>query len=805
MNMWFTKLIKQFFFWVDKIVFNLISKIYDLLLTIARTSVLTQADIADMADRIYKLLAIFMIFKVTLSLITYVVNPDDFSDKSKGVGKLTTNIIISLAMLILTPYIFSYAYQIQTIILEDNSLATLIFGGNTEEENSFFNSAGDDMAYITMNAFITPNYSLEGLHECTDLFERNSEGKIEFNQTCYDALNSYVDGTNFTSTTLANYKAAIENNSLGLLLRQDLVLATAEDNTEFVFEYTFIFSTVVGVVVILLLITFCMDVAVRSLKLALLQLIAPVPILSYVDPKSGKDGMFKKWYEMCFKTYLSLFIRLLALYFAVYIISRVADLKLVDIVTGAYQTGFLLSIFIIIGALMFAKDLPKMLEGLGIKLDGGGKFFLNPLKKLEEQALGGKKIVSMGKGLAAAGLASGAAFATNLATTGSRFKNAKGFWGKTGALFSSVGGAIGAGRRGIVGAFKGEKFGKNFTNSYSGAMKAKQDRAKRNQQSIGAFERFGYKINQTVGGLSYTDKVKNQVSNIEEGKGDKTGFTAALKQKYGDTYGETRSRELEGSVYFKKSTKALETDKKTMKSKQEHIGSVLKGKDTIEALVSKDRGNVKAMERNVKAVEARTDADYISGKYGSLVQRYEKYMIDEGLADKYTDPATSDDERNKILSQLAAKARNDDRKVAKEQYDKEIAKTIVEDLSDPNEKAAANKVFGELKAEVLSTEDEELIKEFNKIVKFDADGNVLVEGDSKEEKTATMMKIIDAFGTGSTGIIRHNASRVNAAITSEASLIDDILDARNIQSSDLQNSEEARHKEIVANSVGSGK
>ena len=62
--MWFTKLIKQFFFWIDKIVYNFIPAIYDLLLDIARTSILTQADIADMADRIYKLLAIFMIFKV---------------------------------------------------------------------------------------------------------------------------------------------------------------------------------------------------------------------------------------------------------------------------------------------------------------------------------------------------------------------------------------------------------------------------------------------------------------------------------------------------------------------------------------------------------------------------------------------------------------------------------------------------------------------------------------------------------------------------------------------------------------------
>ena len=75
-------------------------------------------------------------------------------------------------------------------------------------------------------------------------------------------------------------------------------------------DYKFVFSTVVGVVVVLLLINFCMDVGLRSIKLSFLQLVAPIPILSYVDPKSGKDGLFKKWYEMCFKTFLSLFIRI---------------------------------------------------------------------------------------------------------------------------------------------------------------------------------------------------------------------------------------------------------------------------------------------------------------------------------------------------------------------------------------------------------------------------------------------------------------------------------------------------------------
>lgn len=124
--MWFAKIIRQFFFMIDSIIYNGITDIYRLLIDISRTSVLSQSSIQSIANRIYELLAIFMVFKIIFSLIMYVVNPDDFSDKSKGVSKIGINIVISLSLLVLTPYIFSYAFQIQNIILEDNSLGTLI-------------------------------------------------------------------------------------------------------------------------------------------------------------------------------------------------------------------------------------------------------------------------------------------------------------------------------------------------------------------------------------------------------------------------------------------------------------------------------------------------------------------------------------------------------------------------------------------------------------------------------------------------------------------------------------------------------
>lgn len=442
-NMWFQTLMRQFFFNVDKIVYSFISKIYDLLITIARTSILSQADILDMADRIYKLLAVFMVFKVTFSLIMYVVNPDDFSDKSKGVGKLGTNIVISLALLILTPYIFNYSYQLQTIILEDNSLAALIFGDDKKSSNSFA-SAGDSMAYITMSPFFTVNISINELQDCIQLTTKNSENVV-FNDDCSNSLkNLTTDNENFTETTLNNYINGVNVGNLNLMFRQDLAVATDKDKENYIMDYNYIFSTVLGVIVVLLLLTFCLDVAVRSIKLAFLQLIAPIPIISYVDPKSGKDGLFKKWYKMCFSTYISLFIRLLAIYFAAYIISRIDNM--VDIIDGSYVSNSIVKIFIIIGALMFAKQLPKMLEGLGFKLDGG--FTLNPLRKIEKDALGGQILKKPNDMLARAGKGLVMSPINGMGTVGKKFiggvdaaRNGKGFkqgWNRThGKLYNN--------------------------------------------------------------------------------------------------------------------------------------------------------------------------------------------------------------------------------------------------------------------------------------------------------------------------------------------------------------------------------
>ena len=58
-----------------------------------------------------------------------------------------------------------------------------------------------------------------------------------------------------------------------------------------------------------------------TFKLIVLYLIAPLPIISYIDPKSSSGGMFDSWLKLTIKTYISIFLTLTAIYFVLAVLS----------------------------------------------------------------------------------------------------------------------------------------------------------------------------------------------------------------------------------------------------------------------------------------------------------------------------------------------------------------------------------------------------------------------------------------------------------------------------------------------------
>lgn len=446
-------LILRFLFaWIDAILAKLITKVYEILMDLANLMLSGDNIVKGIGQRLGLILGIFMLFRLAITLINYLISPDKLKDASKGGAKLITNIIFSLVLLGTVNVIFKEAYKVQKTLINSKIIENVFFG-KSDQQNV-------DIGYYLYSSLFTPNEDAIGSDACSQLwdltyrFSGSGCDIVLHNNLDISAVNAIADAKN----TLSFSKVF-----------SDYSLVTAHTGSitsgEFYFDYTPILSNAVGVIALLILISFCMDLALRAIKLLFLQIIAPIPIISNMDPGKGKDT-FQKWYKECFKTYITVFIRLITINFAVFMLSLIKG-NYKDI----FNNNLLLNIFLIIGCLLFAKQVPKLIEDMfGIKLDG---MVLHPMKRFQEQALFGKNITSLG----AAGLAGAASFGTNLlATDGNIVKR----------LGSAVGGMTSATARGTVGAIRGQKFGQTFSGAYQGANKTRNNRDSRQKLDVSA-------------------------------------------------------------------------------------------------------------------------------------------------------------------------------------------------------------------------------------------------------------------------------------------------------------------------------
>lgn len=371
---WFMKLIRILLAAIDIVVYWLLELVYSLFIAISSAGIFSQATIQSFATRIYVFLGLIMVFKVSISLVTYIMNPDNFSKGDVGAPALLKGFIFALVGIVLVPYVFEIAYSFQRVILKENVIGNLILGmghdENSEFSDSFIESGGKYMADTVYNAFYRPNEKLVG-DKC--LADPGDCDMSEYFET--DVLDKYE-------------KAYGEEDGAPLSvvhrLDWDILNATTEKDGEtiFVMDYTYLITTLIGGFITYILFLFCIDIAVRSVKLCFLQLIAPIPLISKVDPKKG-DKVFGNWMKECTSTYLDVFMRLLAIYFALFIISSIS-LQPINMVEGGTFDGFLgliLAVFLIIGTLNFARELPKLIGGIfGIDFKGMGGFSLNPMK-----------------------------------------------------------------------------------------------------------------------------------------------------------------------------------------------------------------------------------------------------------------------------------------------------------------------------------------------------------------------------------------------------------------------------------------
>lgn len=468
--------IKRLFAFLDSMVVFVIKYLYQLIVAIADTNVFGNL-IFNYLGRIYMFLSVFMIFKLSISIINYVINPDMLSDKSKGFGKLITNVVISLILLAVTPNLFDAAFNLQTDILNSNAVYQIVTGKAlpiTSKKNSLYDNAKYSAEQIAFGVYSGFVYQVKG----------GDGDKSEDPSAVDDSFGAYCDEDDVEEgcgKTLKDGKK-IDNvcSNTACLLDGDTV--TAKQN-----KYWWLISTACGCVVAYILLGFCVDTAVRSVKLGFLQILAPIPIMLRMDP-SGKDDKFQKWLQETIKTFISLFIRLAALFFATEIIRTVmnppADSNAMSSYSGASQlgggglTGIFVKVFIVIGCLIFAKQFPQLLSDiLGIKLDGGGF----SLKK----KLGGMPGSGLVKAAGAGALGFAGGMAANAWATRGNWKG-QGFKGALGNAGSMLAGGMSGAGRGLTS--KEKNMFKAAGAGVKGSVDARNLRADRNATGDGGIK-----------------------------------------------------------------------------------------------------------------------------------------------------------------------------------------------------------------------------------------------------------------------------------------------------------------------------
>ena len=446
------------FAWIDMGIHNFIIEIFDLIFRIAEVNIFHDGVIEPFTERVYGILGIIILFKIIISAIQYLISPDKILDKDKGIGGLLQRTIISVALLALVPTIFGFAKTIQNFAVE--AIPQIIFGNKidtvSDDGTSDTRAVATNLSLMTLKAFI-----------------RDDKGNIvELGNTIEDYLHSSVitKGCGFIDYSKCTY------------------------------NYNFLFSILVGGFLVYIFLSMGIDIGIRTIKMGIIEILAPIPISSYINSEEN----FKAWYKMAFKVYLDLFIRLIVIYFITFVINLLTnpgnENSVIEFTNDTY-----LFIYIVIALLMFAKSAPKFIcEALGIRSDGFGdmaEMFKPVWQRGGVAALGG--IGTAGIANFANRVKSGwgtAAMQWQKGGIGNKLK-AAGMLGASlgsGAL-SGIAGATSAGIHGGIAAIKGKSGKEVMAAGHKRAITARQNRDIDRINGVSALDRWRVRTNDFLG------------------------------------------------------------------------------------------------------------------------------------------------------------------------------------------------------------------------------------------------------------------------------------------------------------------
>lgn len=320
-------ILTEIFIWIDSFIYLIAKVAFHAFFTLIEVSSnITSENIPEITyilRRVMVLVGVFALFKLSIMLINYLMDPSKIGKGEETGKKFLKNSIIAIILLITSPTIFSLLNSFQkTILIDSNVIQKVIYGpSNAENVSNDIGSQIDKFVNGVWLEFFTPR-------------EGTCNGS---NKPYCTAYNRVISGEN------AIYS-----------------LASSYDH----FDYIPFISFVMGIILIYYFGLFTLELAKRIFKLLVLQIISPIPIILSIDP--SQNDKLKNFVKTYSGLYMQVFLRVLTIYLAFVILSLVGPM----LETLSDSTSkFFVKIILYIGIFQAIKEIPKLIEdAIGIKI-----------------------------------------------------------------------------------------------------------------------------------------------------------------------------------------------------------------------------------------------------------------------------------------------------------------------------------------------------------------------------------------------------------------------------------------------------
>lgn len=352
-------------------IYEVIIWLYDIFMKLCNSRVLDSEVIELIAGRVGVILGLVMLFMTMFSVVQLVLEPEKLTDKEKGIGNIVKKILVVIVMLGMSSSAFSLMYGVQKTIINSNIIAKFLLPYDVDTSNF-----GGLLASELFTAFykFDDNLALDGV---------STE-----EQACIDKLT-------MLKSEIAEY------GEFGRVTNKNTGCLNAKSGDYYMVDFNALLLPIVGAFAVYFIFSYCLTVGMRTFQLAFLEIISPMAIVSYLSPK--KDTMFQKWWKIYFSTYIDVFLRIAIINVAVFLIAVIFDANMSGTFwesVGGKTIGWIdtvMTIFIIMSLLMFAKKAPDLLKELFPGAPSKLGFGITPPKKLIDN-MAGADLIKRGYG-----------------------------------------------------------------------------------------------------------------------------------------------------------------------------------------------------------------------------------------------------------------------------------------------------------------------------------------------------------------------------------------------------------------------